>query len=136
MTHRYNTRFQAKQLQAKMSSPKKTPVYRTVYQTRSRTDNSIRDTIQYLQGRCHTMNCVERIDAMIDMVDYLQGCTSFFKRNKRLHDALDCFIERFLEEEIPTSLEFHWHINGHPECENKLFELEEMIETLQFMLNK
>ena len=136
--HRYNTRFQAKQLQAKKTTVPTVchMVYRTFYQTRSHTDYIIRDTIQTLQNRCITMNCVERIDALIALVHYLQRCTSFFKRNEKLHDALNCFIERFLEEEIPSSMQFHLNVNGHPTCEDKLFELEEMIETLQYMLNK
>ena len=119
MTHRYNTRFQAKQLQATRSSSKPN----TRLQARLFRETTI-NTIQAFLNRCYSQPTgPDRIDMIISLYKYLLTCTKFIKNYQRFRDIVEEKSFEFLNQ-IPIELERSFQGNGDFEYENKLYEME------------
>jgi phosphoenolpyruvate carboxylase len=129
MTHRYNTRFQAK-----LASSKKTPA-RTVYRTRFQEQCTI-NTIKKLQHQCiANPRGIANLQALINLYKYLQTCTEFIKSYERLCRVIERKTNE-LQDDIPVEIErIHRGECGYAR-EDKLFELQETLEEFLVKMNQ
>ena len=128
MTHRYNTRFQAKQLQTKISPPK---VYRTRLQ-----DQRTRNTIKQLQDQCYANpHGIAQLQAFINLYKYLQTCTEFVKMHERLRRVIEMKTIEFLVD-IPVELEKILRGECGYAREEKLNELQEILKEFLDKMNQ
>jgi len=127
MTHRYNTRFQAKKIQAKqLQATRSSSKPNTRLQAKLFRLNTI-DTIQAFLNRCYSQPTgTDRIDMIISLYKYLLTCTEFIKSYQRFRDIVEEKSFEFLRQ-IPTELERAFQGKGDVEYENKLYEMEDVL---------